>query len=378
MSKEIAPSPITEFCIVCSGANRRILDQDECFGERSKYAMIGMFVLLTAVFATFSSSYALYLVGLLWAAFIFTVDRFIISTIRKKEIDPDLPLFKRLRLWGWELGKLTPRLLLAFLISYVISTPLELRYFEPEIKTRIADKNTGERDAKVKELERSIQILDEKREARRQEGEKVRNELIDELDGRRGHRKGDGPVAGAIRNELSKIEQSYQSFERSINDEINKKRGEIEGIRNQSGKHDQTFLESLTALSELAAESSTVWWAGKFITLLILMLECTPIIMKVMVGYGPYDSVLAAEEYEVWLRSRSNISKMNRDANHHEAFNTSKDSLLLNVKEGLAREAVYRLCDIVEANVDGAIRDAAGEVVNQFNASFPGSNNTRH
>src|SRR5437868_2130378 len=350
--------------------------------------MIGMFVLLTAVFATFSSSFALYLgfqsvwlaalVGLLWGAFIFTVDRFIISTIRKKEIDPDLPLFKRLRLWGWELGKLTPRLLLAFLISYVISTPLELRYFEPEIKTRIADKNTGERDAKVKELERSIQILDEKREARRQEGEKVRNELIDELDGRRGHRKGDGPVAGAIRNELSKIEQSYQSFERSINDEINKKRGEIEGIRNQSGKHDQTFLESLTALSELAAESSTVWWAGKFITLLILMLECTPIIMKVMVGYGPYDSVLAAEEYEVWLRSRSNISKMNRDANHHEAFNTSKDSLLLNVKEGLAREAVYRLCDIVEANVDGAIRDAAGEVVNQFNASFPGSNNTRH
>src|SRR5437868_13805331 len=164
MSKEIAPSPITEFCIVCSGANRRILDQDECFGERSKYAMIGMFVLLTAVFATFSSSYALYLgfqsvwlaalVGLLWGAFIFTVYRFIISTIRKKEIDPDLPLFKRLRLWGWELGKLTPRLLLAFLISYVISTPLELRYFEQEIKTRIADKNIGQRDAKVKELER--------------------------------------------------------------------------------------------------------------------------------------------------------------------------------------------------------------------------------
>jgi hypothetical protein len=132
----------SEFAMTCSGANLKIL-KEQCASEQPKYAMIGIFIFLTAIFASLSGGYALYkgfkspllagLIGLLWGAFIFNVDRFIVSTIRKKQIVSDLPLREKLSYWGG----VALRILLAFLISIVISTPLELKYFEPEIKAQI-------------------------------------------------------------------------------------------------------------------------------------------------------------------------------------------------------------------------------------------------
>ena len=136
-------SPVKKFFLFCSGATIEVITQDECKTDIGRYTMIGAFVFLTAAFASLSGGYALYTgfklwqlavpVGLLWGSFIFTLDRFIVSTIRKKTV-ADTHSFRevfinKLR----EIGTVLPRLILAIFIGVTVAVPLELKYFEPEI-----------------------------------------------------------------------------------------------------------------------------------------------------------------------------------------------------------------------------------------------------
>ena len=121
---------LQRFFIFCSGADQHLLD--ECSqGERNKYAGIGATVFFTAVMAFIASGYALYTVfdnvytaiffGLIWGLLIFNLDRFIVSTIKKRHNLKS------------ELLQATPRILLAVIIAVVISKPLEMKIFEKEI-----------------------------------------------------------------------------------------------------------------------------------------------------------------------------------------------------------------------------------------------------
>ena len=121
---------VKEFFWMCSGADPDIL-QDCPKSEQIKYAGIGGTVFFTAVMAFISSSYALYTVfdnvymavffGLVWGLLIFNLDRFIVSTIKKRD-----------SFWK-ELLQASPRIILALIIAVVISKPLELKIFEKEI-----------------------------------------------------------------------------------------------------------------------------------------------------------------------------------------------------------------------------------------------------
>ena len=84
---------LKKFFIICSGSDSDILDNCSN-GEQNKYAGIGATVFFTAVMAFIAASYALYTVfdnyytaigfGLIWGLLIFNLDRFIVSTIKKR------------------------------------------------------------------------------------------------------------------------------------------------------------------------------------------------------------------------------------------------------------------------------------------------------
>lgn len=84
---------LKKFFILCSGSDTDILDSCS-IGEQNKYAGIGATVFFTAVMAAIAASYALYTVfdnyftaivfGLIWGLLIFNLDRFIVSTIKKR------------------------------------------------------------------------------------------------------------------------------------------------------------------------------------------------------------------------------------------------------------------------------------------------------
>lgn len=121
---------LQRFFIFCSGSDTDILEQCSS-GEKTKYAGIGATVFFTAVMATIAAAYALFTVfdnpyialffGFIWGLLIFNLDRFIVSTIKKRDRFFD------------ELIQASPRILLAIIIAIVISKPLEIKIFEKEI-----------------------------------------------------------------------------------------------------------------------------------------------------------------------------------------------------------------------------------------------------
>jgi hypothetical protein len=54
----------------------------------------------------------------------------------------------------------------------------------------------------------------------------------------------------------------------------------------------------MEALDRLTAASSAMWWAHIFIIILFLIIESTPILVKLMSKKGPYDSLLRSLEHE--------------------------------------------------------------------------------
>jgi uncharacterized membrane-anchored protein len=123
---------------LCSGADKNILELCPT-AEMAKYEGIGGTVFFTGLFAMLSGGYAFYLVfhsgeyaflsasvlGMIWGLFIFNLYRYIVSSMVKQgNFCSDLKLA-------------IPRLLLAILLAFVISTPLELKLFETEIEAEL-------------------------------------------------------------------------------------------------------------------------------------------------------------------------------------------------------------------------------------------------
>lgn len=120
-----------------SGADLEVLDQAPT--DKNKFFGIGGTIVFTALMATFAGGYAFYTAfddytasiffGLFWGALIFNLDRYIVSTFGvgdgKKTISAQ------------ELKEAFPRLIMAVLLGFVISTPLELKIFDKEISVAV-------------------------------------------------------------------------------------------------------------------------------------------------------------------------------------------------------------------------------------------------
>ncbi len=111
---------------------------DECpESEKIKYAGIGASVYFTTLMAGLSAYFAFNLIfqqiftavllSALWAGLIFNLDRFLISSFRKKG-NP----FK-------EFLQALPRIFMAVFIALVISKPLELKLFQSEIAFKLLE-----------------------------------------------------------------------------------------------------------------------------------------------------------------------------------------------------------------------------------------------
>jgi len=90
---------------------------------------------------TFTDSYGSAIpVAILWGAIIFNLNRYIVSSMRKAGNERN------------ELIMALPRIVLAVLISVVISRPLELKIFEKEIGAELTLINSELKEARVNQL----------------------------------------------------------------------------------------------------------------------------------------------------------------------------------------------------------------------------------
>lgn len=159
---QIKHNKFREFLWFCAGADLQLLRHCPQ-SERIKEEGIGGVVLATAVLAFLSSSYAFYRIfnpgsdegtpalavvssvffGLIWSMIIFNLDRFIVSSSGHGDGTEKITL-------GEFIGA-TPRLLMALIIGFTLSKPLEIRVMQSELDAILVAKQGeylyGRRDA---------------------------------------------------------------------------------------------------------------------------------------------------------------------------------------------------------------------------------------
>ena len=320
---------IKAFLWFCSGVYFPLIKKSP--SESNKYAGIGATILFTGILAALSAGYALFTVfdslipsilfALLWGLVIFNLDRFIVSSMKKRG-----------KAWTeWKLA--FPRLILAILLAFVISKPLELKIFEKEINRKLDESKAlalietknrlDEGFPELLQFENSIQQLREEISKK----ETFRNEKQKEYDDERFGVKTDGTsglrgLGINARKKEEQLDQAQMDYEEtrdrnlikiaSLEDEMQKFRNlkQIEFEKQQPGIDGYDgFAARIDALSSLTKESKAMAMANVFIILLFIAVETAPIFVKLMAEKGPYDEMLARHEEEMTLYNEEMLLK---------------------------------------------------------------------
>lgn len=398
---------LSDVLIFCSGADKSILD--ECPSEKTKYHGIGSTVLLTSLLAMLSGGYAVYFtfnnffisfaLGVFWGIVIFSLDRYIVSSIKK------VGDFRK------ELPMALPRIFMALVLAITISKPLELRLFQDAV-----NKGMGEiADASISSCEKDFNNERDRLAESKSQLESERKTKTDEIYSKDGvynnlkiqlnglQEKNKDLSARVIQNNkiiiqgtsykpiydrygnkngqrkiLSPAAQSAQSNNKVINSEISSNNSQIRdidgqmksradelkeqvvtteeqykkqiaGVQQQIDDHNSkrsSFLSDcsdraknaqdiparLEALSKITSENSSIWMASILITLLFVLLETAPVVVKLLSVRGPYDEILERIEYEKIMNEKIKISNLNEKINNELKIISQKNKNLLDAE----------------------------------------------
>jgi hypothetical protein len=354
------------FFIWSSGVSLDILDQVPT--EKSKYFGIGGTIIFTALMASFAGGYAFFTAfkstalsipfGIFWGCLIFNLDRYIVASFGvgdgKKTISKQ------------ELIEGAPRLAMAIVLGFVISTPLELKLFEKEInakidadisivKTEIVNNATNDPqiialNAEKTKLEKDIatrQTIVEQKKTNWEQSEKDKN---DEWNlGKFSGIKGKGGYYEDLKSKADNAEVDYhqkdQEFSllntsdyeriRQINSKIDSRDTQLRSeVANQQTIQSQNdgLLARLSALSALTSKEWTLLFTKWLITALFIFIEIAPILFKMMTERGPYDDIVDRLKYETKVRQLELQSNLNQEINTSVKIHTQKFEQKLNAE----------------------------------------------
>lgn len=293
---------LKRFFLLCSGVDSDIVNGCSN-GEQNKYAGIGATVFFTAIMAFIASSYALFTVfdnvytaiffGLVWGFLIFNLDRFIVSTIKKRDSFLD------------EFIQATPRIALAIIIAIVISKPLEIKIFQKEIATVLLKEKNEMAMANKKQVTNYFQSDVDKNKTEIDslksditKKEKEVNDLyatyITEAEGTAGTKKlGKGPVYAEKRQKHDMMLKQLDSIKVANAIKITEKELKAKTLQADLDKkvsETQPIIDGFDGLmARINALNKLPWLPSFFIMLLFLAIETSPIIAKLLSPKGEYD-----------------------------------------------------------------------------------------
>ena len=344
----IQVNPFTSFLWWCAGTTPSLLR--ELPTEWNKYAGIGASVLTTALLAAVSGGYALYstsvslslafIFGAVWGLMIFNLNRFIISTLTG--IDGTKP---QLAAFTEQLLKALPRFIMSIMISVVISIPLQLALFQKEIQQQIYQEQSApieEIKQKIAVKEAEISSLNERLEFESNRLNKLSDAYIAELEGKVGTggtgKMGAGPVYRERLNQYKQAEEEFRARKAEIDRELSQKTSELAILKNQQEKLYQvlqnsqsSLLSKANALSNLVKSDHRIALFYYSILLLIILVDASPILAKLLTPRGPYDDMES-------FVSRSSKGKSPQpayeiDEELQKVFNQALDDSLLNPRQ---------------------------------------------
>ena len=353
---------LKQFFLFCSGANFSILRRTPT--EYNKYVGIGATIFFTGVFAAIAAGYALSTVfenswlivpvALLWGLMIFNLDRFIVSTMRKKGS------------FLSDFSGALPRIVLAVLIAIVIAKPLELKIFESEIDAELAlmnqeqykkqDDSVRERyTASIDVLKNEIGNLKLEIENKEEERDLLVDEAIKEADGTGGSmQKNLGPIYKTKRTAADLVQAELDDLKEANGLLINDKEKELAQLESDLNGEINTleraamggFAARIEGLERAGQRSPAIWWASLFIMLLFIAIETAPVITKLILDRGPYDYALNKHEKHFEYNHHQIVERKENALNNERAFNAEtsdyKTKLAILAEKELAEEAIKR------------------------------------
>ncbi len=317
------PSQLTEFLWWLSTAEKEILVDSVV--DRNRYRIIGMTVLATWLFATFTWTYffstivdSLFIassLGLFMGFIILTIDRALIKGITKFNKKRFTPLLFR--------G------LLALTIGTFMAQPAVLYMFDKEIKLQTSLDNEKKKIAKRQELDtlylnRKTELLQQKEKIKTEintkyaDVSKARENFLAETDGSGGTGKiGIKDIAIAKRNEYQKLDGEYQNMLKENQPKLDSADKELNGMEakikaeeaNFTQYLNNGFLTRIDTLSNLLKNNPALQFRYYLIVFILMLIELMPVIAKTMLPSGSYDEkVMLREEMEIEI-ANTNIRK---------------------------------------------------------------------
>jgi hypothetical protein len=372
-------SGINEFLCKVAGSDSKILSQ--CQHEISRHARVGAIIISTALLAFVSMFFAVqtisdstvvgFITGLLWGTIIFILDSYIVASFKKNDSK-----------WT-EFKILLPRLILAIILGCSISIPMELKFFETEIKDEIVSLKTERQsenqiksnakynteklpyESERNELEAENKLLQDQIANATNEIGRLNDKMALEKSGKGlTSRVGIGPAYKDLQAQRDYLKNKTLPDLISINDpRIKTNISRIMKIDNQISlipkpNPDNVKLTGLSsqmeALKRLTSRNTYVLIAYWVFFLLIIGIETAPIFVKFFTPKGSYDEILAMNEYVIQMEQKKRMSDL------HQMINSEIEAIRsLTERKRTAQDTVNERLMIEIANAQGEIAEKA-------------------
>ena len=354
-------NPFTRLLWYAAGVDRDVLAGCP-FTDRVKWQGIGGIVLATALLAFVSGSYAFYVVfgpkdataivdqptswpavlialgcGLTWSLVVFNLDRFIVSSTGHGDGTEKITLE--------EFVSALPRLLMATIIGFCLSAPLEIRILKTEIDTALAgkqkeqllawNKQTSERfehekvdlTAKLEVQQKRLDTRAAGYEMQRQEVAKQRKALEEEAEGNTASGKaGRGPAYQVKDDNLKEMLAQLERTKTEGAEQDKKIKAEMLVLQSQldeqrakikreeaDNEHRAEKMDGLMMRIHISHEiGGAVPW---LIAALLLSIEICPIFFKMMLTTGAYEYLVDNRKFLLLARQGIRLSATDVNGN---------------------------------------------------------------
>ena len=317
------PSAFTRFLWWLSTAESDLLK--ECTSDRNRYAITGLTVLCTWLFATLAWTYffstvvssliAAILLGLVMGFIILCIDRALIKGINAGNRTKIIPLLFRAAL--------------AITIGTFMAQPALLYLFDKEVHMQISLDNEQKKQLKAQQLDslyaaRKNEMLREKALLETRLNERyagvsaAREAFIAETDGTGGSGKiGLKDIAKAKQNEYTKLDQEYTTLQASLRPRLTFLDSSLNAIETAKQAElaqfnqllNDGFLVRIEALQHLVENNSAMAFRYYLLVVLLVLIELMPVIAKSILPSGAYDEKVRLIETMEKATAASNTQK---------------------------------------------------------------------
>jgi hypothetical protein len=318
-----SPSGFTHFLWWLATAEKELIK--DCTVDRNRYAITGMAVMGTWLFATLAWSYffstvveskiVAVLLGVFMGLIILSIDRALIKGITASNKRKVIPIIFRL--------------LLALTIGTFMAQPALLYLFDKEIHVQISLDNEYRKMAKqheldslyapqVAQLQLQKQQLQQQLDAKYNEVTASRNAFIAETDGTGGSGKiGLKEIAKAKENEYAKLDANYNQLSNQLQPKINSADSALNSIHQSKQKELQSFtalmndgfLTRIQALHNLIKNNAAAQFRYYLLIIILVLIELMPVIAKSLLPDGTYDEKIRLKEIMEKEITESNIQR---------------------------------------------------------------------